>query len=77
MNSQTKKPTLASTWQAVAGSPLTDQFVEWPPIVRGDKRHPRTLGGIYRFALSPTSGLQWPPRRIPNWSEAVEVAGQK
>jgi hypothetical protein len=30
MNSPIKEPTLASTWQAVAGSPLADQFLEWP-----------------------------------------------
>jgi len=30
MNSQTKEPTMASTWQAVAGSAHTDQFLEWP-----------------------------------------------
>jgi hypothetical protein len=27
------EPTLASTWQAVAGSPIEDELLEWPPDV--------------------------------------------
>jgi hypothetical protein len=28
-----REPTLASAWQAVAGSPISDQLIEWPPDV--------------------------------------------
>ena len=30
VNSQTEGPTLAATWHTVAGSPITDEFLEWP-----------------------------------------------
>jgi hypothetical protein len=29
---QADEPTPASTWQAVAGRPITDDLLEWPPI---------------------------------------------
>src|SRR5215469_7495833 len=30
MNSQTEKPTIASILHAVAGGPITNEFLEWP-----------------------------------------------
>src|SRR5215469_458906 len=76
-NPQTTEPTLASTWQAVVGSPLNDQFLEWPADLFAVTNVLLERSEAYRFALSPSNGLEWPPRRFPNWSEAVEEAGRQ
>jgi len=76
-NPQTREPTLASTWQAVAGSPLNGQFLEWPADLFAVTNVLLERSEAYRFALSPSSGLEWPPARFPNWSEAVEEAGRQ
>src|SRR5215475_14016681 len=76
-NSRTNEPTLASTWQAAAGSPLTDQFHEWPADLFAVTNVILERSEAYRFALSPSSGLEWPPACFPNWSEAVEEAGRQ
>src|SRR5215467_3184357 len=76
-NLQTREPTLASTWQAVAGSPLNDQFLEWPADLFALTNVILERSEAYRFALSPSNGLEWPPARFPNWSEAVEETGQQ
>jgi hypothetical protein len=67
-------PTLESTWHAVAGGPITDEFLEWPAdlFALTDVILERTEA--YRFVLSPPSGLEWPPSRFSNWSDAVEAA---
>jgi hypothetical protein len=30
MNAEPEKPTLEATWEALAGTPITDAFLEWP-----------------------------------------------
>src|SRR6516162_2371078 len=76
-NPRTREPTLASTWQAVAGGPLNDQFLEWPADLFALTNVILERSEAYRFALSPSNGLKWPPARFPNWSEAVEEAGRQ
>src|SRR5262252_364366 len=76
-NSQTREPTLESTWRAVAGSPFTDRLLEWPADLFAVTNVLLERSEAYRFALSPSSGLEWPPARFPNWSEAVEEAGRQ
>lgn len=77
MNLHTKEPTLASTWQAVSGSPITDEFLEWPAdlFALTDVILGRSEG--YRLVLSPTGDMEWPPRRFTNWSDAVEEASRQ
>ena len=77
MNLQTKEPTLASTWQLVAGSPLTDQFLEWPTDLFAVTNVILKRSEAYSFALSPPACLEWPPDRFPSWSGAVEEAGRE
>jgi len=77
VNSQTEGPTLAVTWHTVAGSPITDEFLEWPADLFAITDVILERSEAYRFVLSPPSGLEWPPRRLPNWSQAVEEAGQQ
>ena len=77
VNSQTEDPTLASTWHAVAGSPVTDEFLEWPADLFALTNVILGRSEAYRFVLAQPSGLEWPPSRIPNWPEAVEEAGRE
>jgi hypothetical protein len=76
-NSITEEPTLASTWQAVAGSPITKELLEWPADLFALTEVILERSEVYRFVLSPPSNTEWPPTRIPNWSEAVEQAGRE
>jgi hypothetical protein len=77
VNSQTEDPTLASTWHAVAGSPVTDEFLEWPADLFALTNVILERSEAYRFVLALPSGLEWPPSRIPNWPEAVEEVGRE
>jgi hypothetical protein len=74
---QREEPTPASIWHALAGIPITDEFLEWPAdlfaltdVILGHSE-------AYRFTLSPPSGMEWPPSRFPNWSDAVKDASQQ
>jgi len=72
---RTHEPTSESAWQAMFGSPITDELLEWPPdlfalvnlILEGSE--------AFRFALSPLGA--WPPHRVPNWADAVEEAARR
>ena len=77
VNSITEEPTLASTWQAIAGSPITEELLEWPADLFALTEVILERSEVYRFVLSPLSNTEWPPTRIPNWSEAVEQAGRE
>ena len=77
MNSQPEKPTLGSTWHSVAGSPITDEFLEWPADLFALTDVILERSEAYRFVLSPPGGVEWPPRRFPGWSDAVEEAGRQ
>ena len=76
-NSITKEPTVASTWRAVSGGPITDKLLEWPADLFALTEVILERSEVYRFVLSPLSNTEWPPSRIPNWSEAVEQAGRE
>jgi hypothetical protein len=77
MNSQTEEPTPASTWHAVAGSPITDELLEWPADLFALTDVILERSEAYRFVLSPPGGVEWPPSRLPRWSDAVEQAGRQ
>jgi hypothetical protein len=76
-NHHTEHPTPASTWHAVAGSPITDELLEWPPDLFAITEVILERSEAYRFVLSPPSGMEWPPGRFPSWSDAVEEAGRQ
>ena len=61
--SRLREPTLASTWQAVAGSPIGDELLEWPPDVFALTDVILERAEAYRFVLSPPDGVLWPPGR--------------
>ena len=59
---RTGEPTLASTWQAVAGAPVTDELLEWPPDVFALMNVLLDRSETFRFALTPVGA--WPPDRF-------------
>ena len=67
-------PTLASTWYAASGAPVTDQLLEWPPDVFALTNVVLARAEAFRFALS---AEDWPPRRFADWAQAVEEAGRR
>jgi hypothetical protein len=77
IDSRSETPTIASTWKTVAEAPITDELLEWPADLFALTNLILARSEAYRFALSPPSGVEWPPRRFPNWSDAVaEASGQ-
>jgi hypothetical protein len=70
-------PTLASTWQAAAAVPLSDGLLEWPPDVFAFTELILERTQVYRLLFPPPRVVEWPPRRLGRWSEAVEEAGKQ
>src|SRR5215471_19713859 len=68
------EPTVAATWQEMAGGPLADELLEWPPDLFALTNVVLDRSEAFRFALSPIG--VWPPDRISNWPDAVEAAGR-
>jgi hypothetical protein len=66
-----RTPTPASVWQAVAGTTIGDELLEWPPDLFAATDVILERSEAYRFALSPPAGVAWPPTRIPGWADAV------
>ena len=77
VNSQKAGPTPASTWHELVGTPLTDELLEWPADLFALTNVILKRTEAYRFVLSPPCPREWPPRRFPNWSDAVEDAGRQ
>src|SRR5262245_24771410 len=73
----TSEPTPASMWQAVAGSPISDQLLEWPADLFALTNVIIARSELYRFVLSPTRAMEWPPQRVRGWSDAVEAASRQ
>jgi hypothetical protein len=71
------EPTLASAWQAVTGTTIGDEVLEWPPdlLALTEVLLERSEG--YRFALSPPAGAHWPPASHPEWPDAVTDAARQ
>jgi len=72
-----KGPTLASAWQAMAGTTIGDELLEWPPDVFALTEVILQRSDAYRFALSPPAGLTWPPASFPDWPDAVAAAARR
>jgi hypothetical protein len=65
-------PTLASTWQGAAGTPIADELLDWPPDVFALANVILERSEAFRFVLSPIE--EWPPRRLPGWVNVVDEA---
>jgi hypothetical protein len=68
------EPTMASTWEAIAGCPLTDELLEWPPDVFALTNVVLDRSEAFRFAVSPAGS--WPPTRFADWAGAVAEAAR-
>ena len=72
-----QEPTLASVWQAVAGTTIGDELLEWPPDLFALTEVILQRSEAYRFALSPPAGSNWPPAGVPDWPDAVTEAARR
>jgi hypothetical protein len=65
-------PTVASTWQGAAGTPIADELLDWPPDVFALANVTLERSEAFRCVLSPIE--EWPPRRFPGWVNVVAEA---
>ncbi len=72
---RTGEPTLASTWETIAGGSVTDELLEWPPDVFALTNVLLDRSEAFRFSLSPVGA--WPPDRFSDWAGAVAEAGRQ
>ena len=68
--------TAASVWRGFAGTEIDDELLEWPPDVFALSDLVLQRSEAYRFALSPPSGVSWPPDRFGDWASVVADAGR-
>ena len=66
--------TSASTWEAVAGSSISDSFLEWPGDLFALTDVILDRSEAYRFALCPPAGSMWPPKGSGDWPGEVAKA---
>ena len=71
------EPTLASTWEAVAGIPIGDELLDWPPDVFALTDVILARAEAYRFVLAPPDGVLWPPGGDASWSDAIGQAARR
>ncbi len=71
------EPTLASAWQAISGTSIGADLLDWPPDLFALTEVILHRSEAYRFALSPPAGSQWPPERFPDWPDAVVGEGRQ
>jgi hypothetical protein len=71
------EPTLASAWQAVTGTTIGDELLQWPPDLLALTEVILERSEAYRFALSPPAGAHWPPASFPAWPDAVTDAARQ
>jgi hypothetical protein len=71
------EPTLDSAWQAVTGTAVGDEVLEWPPDLLALTEVILERSEAYRFALSPPAGAHWPPASLPEWPDAVTAAARQ
>jgi hypothetical protein len=69
--------TPASLWQAVAGTEINDELLEWPPDLFALSDLVLQRSEAHRFALSPPGGASWPPDRLEDWASVVADAGRR
>jgi hypothetical protein len=72
-----QQPTPASLWQALAGTTIGREVLDWPPDLLAMTEVILQRSEAYRFALSPPGGSTWPPADAPDWPDAVAEAGRR
>jgi hypothetical protein len=77
-NSISEGPTPHSIWQAMVGTPITDEFLNWPADLFALTHVILERSEAYRFVLSPPPGAEWPPTRFSSaWADAVEESARQ
>jgi len=61
----------------MAGVPIGDGLLEWPPDVFAFTEVILERTQLYRLLFPPPRVVEWPPRRLGRWSEVVEEAAQQ
>jgi hypothetical protein len=72
-----QQPTPASVWQALAGTTIGREVLDWPPDLLAMTEVILQRSEAYRFALSPPAGSTWPPASAPDWPDAVTDAARQ
>src|SRR5215468_1289726 len=67
-------PTLASTWHAASGAPITNRLLEWPPDVFALTNVVLGRAEAFRYAVPVRD---WPPSRWGDQAQAVDEAGRR
>ena len=67
--------TLDSLWRAVAGQPIVDDLLDWPPDVFALTEVVLEQTEAYRFVVSPPAGEQWPPPDVVDWAATAVATG--
>jgi hypothetical protein len=70
-------PTIASVWQGLVGSPITDGLLEWPPDLFALTDVVLERAETFRFVLSPPVGVGWPPAGAEAWGDAVAETARR
>ena len=74
---RTRELTPAAVWRSVAGEPITDDLLGWPPDLFALTYVLLERSQAGRFAVSPPAGCTWPPTRLQSWHHLVEVSGRQ
>ena len=69
--------TPTAVWRSVAGKPITDKLLEWPPDLFALTYVLLERCQADRFAVSPPAGCTWPPSRLQSWHHLVEISGRQ
>jgi len=64
-------------WRGLAGIPITDEFLQWPPDLFALTDVILKRSEAYRLILASRGGVDWPPSRFRNWTEAIEEAARR
>lgn len=72
-----QQPTPASVWQALSGTTIGREALDWPPDLLAMTEVILQRSEAYRFALSPPGGSTWPPADASDWPDAVTNAGRQ
>jgi hypothetical protein len=71
------RPTLRSTWRALASRSVDDDLLAWPPDMFAFTHVILDRTEAYRFAVSPPAGREWPPTPAAGWRDAVDAAARR
>jgi hypothetical protein len=71
----TAPATLDRLWRGVAGRPIDDDLLAWPPDVFALTDVVLEQTEAYRFAVSPPAGERWPPHDVADWAASAVASG--